>query len=72
MIKRIVSVRIVRHWDNCQTTAYVDFILESGRRGFISGAPDSLHMSALITRAEAEGAPMLWESIAPHAGEGEV
>lgn len=72
MIKRIISVRIVRHFDNCQTTAYVDFILDNGQRGFTSGAPDSNHVSALITRAEAEGAPMLWESIAPHAGEGEV
>lgn len=72
MIKRIISVRIVRHWGVCQTTAYVDFILDSGRRGFVSGDPNSLHMAALIARAETEGAPMVWESIAPHSGEGEV
>lgn len=67
MIKRIISVRIVRHWDACQTTAYVDFILDSGRRGFVSGDPNSLHMAALIARAVTEGVHVTWDNIAPYS-----
>lgn len=73
MIKQIISVRVVRFWDTCQTVAYVDFIDNHGKHRFTSGAVDTAHMRSLMARADREGAPTVWEGLLPsNAGEGEI
>ncbi len=47
----ITAVRITRYADNGQTVAHVSW--SNGSR--TSGAPDGLHMQALLARAERSG-----------------
>ena len=63
-----ITKAYVRHYsDNGQTTAYVEWLDESGHAGRTEGEADyawgpiSSHMHALFKRAEREGLTIAWQ-----------
>ena len=55
MITKITRAYIRQYSDNGQVTAYVEWLCQKGKSGRTEGSPQSLHMTALLSRATREG-----------------